>query len=101
MEIIKMLDLVGEFAENKDIAKKIRLEHLLPTLEKKQAVTFDFDGVKGATQSFIHALVSDALRKYPNIVYDNIFFKNTNENIQKIITIVYRYMQESLQQPTL
>ena len=96
MEIIKMQDLVGEFAENKDIAKEIRMKSLLPTLAKNRAITFDFEGVTGATQSFIHALMSDALRKYPDIVYDNVFFKNANEEIQKIITIVYRYMQESL-----
>ena len=96
MEIIKMQELVGDFAENKDVAKEIRLERLLPALEKGRAVTFDFDGVTGATQSFIHALVSDALRKYPDVVYDNVFYRNANEEIQKIITIVYRYMQESL-----
>lgn len=96
METIKVLDLTGEFAENKDVAKDIRLKHLLPALEKGRAITFDFEDVQGATQSFIHALVSDALRKFPNVVYDNVFYKNANEEIQKIITIVYRYMQESL-----
>ena len=96
METIKMLDLTGEFAENKDIAKDIRINQLLPALENNRAITFDFDGVKGATQSFIHALISDALRKFPDVVYDNVFYKNTNEEIQKIITIVYRYMQESV-----
>ena len=95
MEIIKMSELIGEFAENKDIAKDIRTNRLLPALENNQAITFDFDGVKGATQSFIHALISDALRKFPDIVYDNVFYKNANEEIQKIITIVYHYMQES------
>ena len=96
MEIIKMLELVGEFAENKDVAKDIRTKRLLPALKNDRAVTFDFEGVKGATQSFIHALVSDALRKFPDVVYDNVFYKNANEEIQEIITIVYRYMQESL-----
>lgn len=97
MEIVKIKELTGEFAENKDVAKDIRLKKLLPTLENTGSVTFDFEGVKGATQSFIHALVSDALRKYPDIIYDNVFYKNTNEDIQKIITLVYRYVQESLQ----
>ena len=96
METIKMLEQVGDFAENKDTAKDIRINRLLPALEEGKAMTFDFDGVKGATQSFIHALISDALRKYPEVVYDNVFYKNANEEIQKIITIVYRYMQESL-----
>lgn len=96
METIKIYDLAGDFAENKDVAKELRLKSLLPALEDNRAITFDFDGVKGATQSFIHALVSDALRKYPDVVYDNVFYKNANEDIQKIITIVYRYMQESM-----
>ena len=52
--------------------------------------------MSGATQSFIHALIGDALRKYPDTVYDKVFFKNAIEDIQKIITIVYRYMQESM-----
>ena len=96
MEIIKMKDYVGDFAENKDVAKDLRLKKLLPALKTDKSITFDFENVSGATQSFIHALMSDALRKFPNTVYDNVFFKNTNEEIQKIITIVYRYMQESL-----
>ena len=94
---IMMKPLVGDFAENKDIAKELRVDKLLPALENEDAITFDFEGVGGVTQSFIHALMSDALRKYPEAVYDNVFFKNANEEIQKIITIVYRYMQESLQ----
>ncbi len=96
MEIIEMRDLIGEFAENKDIVKDLRVNHLLPALANNRAITFDFKGVKGATQSFIHALVSDAIRKYPDIIFDNVFYRNANEEIQKIITIVYRYMQESL-----
>ncbi len=96
MEIIKMRDLVGEFAENKDIAKDLRVNHLLLALADGRAITLDFEGVKGATQSFIHALISDAIRKYPDVVFDNVFYRNVNEEIQKIITIVYRYMQESL-----
>ena len=96
MITIKMKNLVGDFAENKDIAKDIQINKLLPALKEEKGITFDFDGVSGATQSFIHALVSDALRKHPDTVYDKVFFKNTNEDIQKIITIVYRYMQESM-----
>ena len=91
-----MYDLAGDFAENKDIAKDLRERELLPSLAKNQAITFDFENVTGATQSFIHALVSDALRKFSETAYDNIFFKNANDEVQKIITIVYNYMQESL-----
>ena len=94
MEKVRMIDEVGEFCENKDVAKKLREEILLPALEGERAVTFDFEGVTGATQSFIHALVSDALRKYPEISFDNIFFKNACPEVQEIISIVYTYMQQ-------
>lgn len=95
MKIINMYESVGDFAENKDIAKKLRLRELLPALKEGRSITFDFSNVTGVTQSFIHALISDAIRKYPETFYDNVFYKNTSEEIQKIITIVYRYMQES------
>lgn len=96
MEIVKIKEFTGEFAENKDIARDLRLKNLLPALETASSITFDFEGVQGATQSFIHALVSDALRKYPDTIYDSVFYKNANDDIQKIITIVYQYIQESL-----
>ncbi len=91
-----MRKFVGEFAENKDIAKKMRVEKVMPTLSKHGEVIFDFGGVGGATQSFIHALVSDPIRKFGSVAFDNLFYKNANEDIQEIISIVYRYMQESL-----
>ena len=93
METVKMIDKAGEFCENKDIAREIREEVLLPALATGGAVTFDFAGVTGATQSFIHALVSEALRRYPEKAYDNIFYRNASPEVKEIISIVYMYMQ--------
>ncbi|MCG5106618.1 STAS-like domain-containing protein, partial [Candidatus Saccharibacteria bacterium] len=61
---IKLKTLAGSFAENKDIAKDIRLKQIMPALEKREKVIVDFTGVDGATQSFIHAMISDPIRKY-------------------------------------
>jgi STAS-like domain of unknown function (DUF4325) len=93
--VIKILPAAGSFAENKDIARELRLDKLLPALDKQQEVTIDFRGVDGATQSFIHALISDAIRAHGNEVLDHIVFKNCNETIRQIINIVITYMQES------
>ena len=93
MKIIKMQELVGEFCENKDLARKIREEEVLPTLADGGSIMFDFDNVSGATQSFIHALVSDAIRKFEDYAFDNLFYKNANSEVRKIIEIVYNYMQ--------
>ncbi|MDO4780943.1 MAG: STAS-like domain-containing protein [Candidatus Saccharibacteria bacterium] len=94
--IIKLLPIVGSFAENKEKAKDLRLSKIMPALQQNQKVTFDFFGVEGATQSFIHALVSDPIRHYKQTAYDNLYYKNINEDIQEIVSTVYRYMQESL-----
>ena len=91
---IKLLSIVGSFAENKDLARNIRIDHILPELEKGREVTLDFEGVESLTQSFIHALISDLIRKYGIEVLDKVYFKNCNETVRKIITIVTEYMQE-------
>ena len=95
MKIINVLSLVGTFAENKDIARDIRKTKIVPALEKKEDVTLDFKGVTGATQSFVHALISEIIRTEGPESLDHIYFKNCNETIQKIITIVTEYMQEA------
>ncbi len=95
MKTIKLHEQVGLFAENKDIARDIRLQILIPALDDGETIILDFDGVDGATQSFVHALVSDLMRKYGNEVLDKIQFKSCNQTVQGIITMVVNYMQES------
>lgn len=95
MKTIYINKLAGVFAENKDIARDLRQGVLMPTLEKQSEITIDFIGVEGATQSFVHALISDAIRQYGSEVLERIIFKNCNPAIQGIIMIVADYMQES------
>lgn len=92
---IKLFEQVGSFAENKDIARDIRLKKLIPALDNNKNIVLDFKNVEGATQSFIHALISDLMRKYGNDVLDKIQFKSCNDTVKGIITIVVDYMQES------
>lgn len=98
MKRIELLRLVGPFAENKDIARKIRLEEILPALEGGEDVVLDFSGVDAATQSFMHALISDLMRKRGAGVLDRLEFKSCNETVRKIVSIVVDYMQEGLSQ---
>ena len=92
---IKILNKAGSFAENKDIARDIRINKIIPALEKNEEAILNFGGIEGATQSFIHALISDIIRKYGAGALDKISFKNCNETVKKIISIVADYMQES------
>lgn len=95
MIYIKLFKKTGSFAENKDLARTLRLEKIIPALDDNQEVVLDFKGVDSATQSFIHALISDLIRKYGSEILDKIVFKSCNETIKKIISIVIEYMQES------
>lgn len=99
MKLINMFQRVGTFASNKDIAKDLRVNFILPALENKEELIIDFQGVEGATQSFIHALISEALRQFgPDIVLEKISFKSCNEKIRAIITIVTDYMQAGMEE---
>lgn len=95
MTEIKLLPLTGSFAENKDTARNMRLSKIAPALDKGDDVTLDFEGVDSATQSFVHALLSDIIRRYGGDVLDRIYFKNCSEVVKKIIHIVAAYTQEA------
>jgi len=84
----------GSFAGNKDIAKEIRIKEILPGIDKEDKVIINFKDVDEATQSFIHALISDVIRQEGVTVLDKIYFKDCNANIKKIVNIVIEYMQE-------
>ena len=90
---IKVAKLAGEFAENKDIARDIRTKKIEPALKKDQGIVIDFNNVEAATQSFIHALISQLIREFGVDVLEKVAFKDCNETVKKIIEIVVDYMQ--------
>ena len=95
MTEIRLLERVGSFAENKDEARDIRLTKIIPSLDRKEEVVLNFEGVESATQSFIHALIRDLITRYGNEVLDRIYFKNCSTTVRKIINIVTDYTQEA------
>lgn len=96
MKEIKIIEHVGAFAENKDKARALRLQDIVPALEQRQDVVLDFDGVDAATQSFIHALISEILRQYGSGILERITFKSCVPAVRKMIEIVVEYTQEGM-----
>lgn len=96
MKTIKIFDLAGVFAENKDVARDIRVTKIIPALKKNGSVVLNFSRVDAATQSFIHALISGVLRKFGPKALDHMAFKSCTENVQKMISIVVDYMMEGM-----
>jgi len=79
------------FAEDKDEARNIRLAIVLPALEKRESLVLDFKDVTFATQSYIHALIGEALKKHGESALDFIEFRNCSSQLQSLIELVVDY----------
>lgn len=96
MKKIEVFQYSGDFAENKDIARKLRIEQIEPEVIKGNSLIIDFVKVTSATQSFIHALISEVIRINGADILDKLLFKNCNKKIQTIIEIVVEYVQDGI-----
>src|SRR5580765_3257501 len=88
---IKIVSATGEFAEDKDAARAIRVKKLLPTLNEGKPVILDFRHVRYATQSYIHALVGEAIKRHGEAALDLISFKNCSSQLRSVISMVVDY----------
>jgi hypothetical protein len=93
---IVIYDLVGSFAEDKDVAARLRRETILPQLKGGGALEIDFTGVTLATQSFIHALISEAIRQNPDTALELLTFKGCADGVRGIIETVVQYVYETI-----
>lgn len=91
---IGMHSEAGAFAQDKDKARQMRLERILPALKNGKTVILDFEKVDATTQSFVHALISDVIRQHGPDVLERLLFKNCNEVVRAVIEIVVDYMQK-------
>lgn len=94
--IIKIFELVGSFAEDKDRAASLRKEKILPTLKNGSHLEIDFTGVTLTTQSFIHALISEGLRQNPDTALQLLSFKGCSDSVRGIIETVVQYVYETI-----
>lgn len=93
MEII-IRDYTGSFAENKDVAKKLREEKIIPSNDSGEIITLNFVGVDSSTQSFIHALISEVFQVNGEKCLDMFVFKNCNKAVKSLIGTVINYSLE-------
>lgn len=94
--IIRMLEEAGDFGENKDVARRLRIKEIMPALLDGEEVVLDFGGMTGATQSFIHALIVAPMREFEEIFFEKVRFKNCSPTLKQVIQIVSEYTQEGM-----
>ena len=95
MKEIKLITEVGSFAEDKDAAARLRNLIVRPAIQQHESLVLDFRDVRLATQSFIHALVSDVLRKQGEAALSLIEFRGCNQAVRGIIETVVQYSVEA------
>jgi hypothetical protein len=92
--IIKMIDICGDFAENKDKARQIRTEIKKIYDNQNEMIILDFKGVDSTTQSFIHALLSSFFQNYGEAALERFEFKNCSKAVKSLISTVVSYSLE-------
>jgi hypothetical protein len=92
--IVHMMAEASDFAEDKDVAARLREECVRPSVERGDEVTLDFTGVRLATQSFVHALISDVLRRRGEDALKVLTFKGCSKEVKGIIGTVVQYSLE-------
>lgn len=89
--VIKVAPGVGEFAEDKDLARQLRADALLPALARGEDVVLDFAGVTYATQSFVHTLIGEALHRYGEAALSKMEFRHCSAPLRSLIELVVDY----------
>ena len=79
------------FAEDKDVAKQLRRQIIMPALAEGKKVILDFSVVTSSTQSFVHALVGEPLQKMGEDVLANIEFRACAPQIKSLVRLVVDY----------
>lgn len=92
--IINMSKYVADFGGNKDTARRLRIEKIMPAISANKTIVLNFNGVSGVTQSFMHALLAEAIREFPEETFELIEFKNCTRDVRVVVEIVAEYMQE-------
>jgi len=87
-------DYTGNFAENKDVAKNLRMNQIEPTFKNREVIILDFKNIDSTTQSFIHALISEIFQKNGESALQLFEFKNCNKPVKSLITTVINYSME-------
>ena len=88
---VKLHAGIGGFAGDKDEAKKLRMETILPAFHDGKEVILDFSEVKYSTQSFVHALLGEVLQRFCEPALDKLEFKNYSPQVKSLVQLVVDY----------
>jgi anti-sigma regulatory factor (Ser/Thr protein kinase) len=93
--VVRVPPDVGNIAQNKVAAARLRDDSIVPALQNGHMVTLDFHGVALTTQSFMHALLAAPLRLVgaPDLP-SRLCFRACSDQVREIIGLVMGYILE-------
>ncbi len=89
--IVLKLGIIDGFIDDKDRAREIRVNMIMPALESDRRVAIDFRNVQTSTQSFVHALIGEVLGRFKEPVLEKLEFRKCSSQLKSLIELVVDY----------
>lgn len=78
----------GRYAEDKELAIKIRDEKILPAVSENKTITIDFEETISAPHSFLNALLATPIKRLGMAAYKKIKIINASPEIRETIDFI-------------
>jgi hypothetical protein len=88
-ETVIIQNYFGRYAEDKDLAKKIRDEKLLPALAENKTLTLNFEEIISAPHSLLNALLATPIERLGLVAYKNIKIINAAPDIRETLDFIF------------
>lgn len=86
---ISVRNYFGRYAEDKDKAKKIRDEKLLPALNENKTLTIDFEEIVSAPHSLLNAMLATPIERLGLAAYKKIKIINAAPDIRETLDFIF------------
>jgi hypothetical protein len=86
---INLKNYFGIAIENKDLAKKIRDNYLLPALAENKTITIDFEDIVFATDSVLNAMLATPIHQLGLAAYKKIKVINLASDIRVMVDFIF------------
>jgi len=85
---INIRNYFGRYAEDKELADRVRDRYLMPAVDQGKGLILDFDEVVSAPHSFLSALIASPIRDLGMSAYKRIKVRNASPEIRETIDFI-------------
>jgi hypothetical protein len=86
---ISVRNYFGKYAEDKDLAKKIRDKYILPALAENKTLTIDFEEIISAPHSLLNAMLATPIERLGLAAYKKIKIINASPDIRETLDFIF------------